>query len=126
MPAVFNTSSNASFFKPASLLVFKFVTTNDRVLGSTASTNSGIGKISLSLKYFAYFWTLSLAGSAGDFYFFLIAATRRLALAVAFMQVVLSEPMKLMINFPAPGRVQYRGTCLVVKSNEMDLKSAPP
>ena len=47
-------------------------------------------------------------------------------LAVAFVRVVLSWPMKRMINLLASGRVRYRGTCLVVKSNEMDLKSAPP
>ena len=70
MPAVLSTSSNYSFLRLASLLVLKSVTTNERVLGSTASTNSGIGNISLSLKYLAYFVTLSLSLSEGDFFFF--------------------------------------------------------
>ena len=61
MFAVFKRSSNVSFFIPASLLVLMSVTTKDRVFGSTASTNSGIGSISLSLKYCSYFSTLSLA-----------------------------------------------------------------
>ena len=61
MPVVFKISSNVSFFNSACLLVRKSMTTKDRVLGSTASTNSGIGSISLSLKYFVYFSTLSLS-----------------------------------------------------------------
>ena len=40
------------------------------VLGSTASTRSGIGKISFSLKYFSHFWTLSFSWSVGNFFFF--------------------------------------------------------
>ena len=62
MPALFKVSSNFSLFKLASLLVFMSVTTNDTtndsVFGSTACTNSGIGKISFSLKYLAYLFTL--------------------------------------------------------------------
>ena len=50
MFALFRRSSKVSFFSPASLLVFRSVTTKDRVLGSTASTSSGIGRISPSLK----------------------------------------------------------------------------
>ena len=61
MPAVFMTSSNVSFFSPA---------TNDRVLGSTASTSSGIGSTSFSFKYFAYLLTLSFLWSWGDFFVF--------------------------------------------------------
>ena len=61
MPVLFKVSSNVSFFELASLLVLMSVTTNDRVLSSTACTNSGIGKISLFLKYLAYFLTLSLS-----------------------------------------------------------------
>ena len=55
MFAVFNISSKVSF------LVRRSVTTNDRVFGSTDSTSSGIGRISPSLKYSAYFSTLSLS-----------------------------------------------------------------
>ena len=106
MPAVFNVSSKISLLRPASLLVFRSVTANDRDLGSTASTNSGIGSILLSLKYFAYFSTRSLAWSASVFLFFVFAMTRRLVLAVAFEWVVLCWPMKHMINLPALGRVQ--------------------
>ena len=47
-------------------------------------------------------------------------------MAVGFVQVILWWPMERMINLQGSGRVQYRGTCLVSKSNEMDLKSAPP
>ena len=62
MPAVFNVSSNVSFFlKFARLLVLMSVTTNDRVLDSTAGTNSGIGKISLFLRYLAYLLTMSFS-----------------------------------------------------------------
>ena len=43
MFAVFRRSSNVSFFNPVSLLVFRSVTTKDRVFDSTVSTNSGIG-----------------------------------------------------------------------------------
>ena len=64
------TSSNVSFLSRASLLVFKSVTTNDRVFGSTASTSSAIGSISFSLKYFAYFVTLSFSWPVGDFFVF--------------------------------------------------------
>ena len=68
MPAVLRISSKASFLIPASLMVFKSVTTKDRVLGSTASTNSGIGSISFSLKYGAYLPTLSLEYSSVVFH----------------------------------------------------------
>ena len=50
MFADFKMSSKVSFFKPANLLVRRSVTTNDRVFGSTALTNSGMGRISPSLK----------------------------------------------------------------------------
>ena len=70
MPAVLITSSNDSFLSPASLLVFKSVTTNDRVLGSTASTSSRIESISFSWKYLTYFVSLSLSWSMGDFFVF--------------------------------------------------------
>ena len=50
MFAVFRSSSNVSFSNPASLLARRSMTTNDRVFGSTASTNSGMGRISSSLK----------------------------------------------------------------------------
>ena len=74
MPAVLMTASNVSFLSRASLLVFKSVTTNDRVFGSTASTGSAIGSISFSLKYFAYFVTLSFSWSVGDFLFFVFCS----------------------------------------------------
>ena len=59
IPAAFKSSSNLSFFRPANRLVFISVTIKDRVLGWTASTNSGIGRIRLPLKYWAYFSALS-------------------------------------------------------------------
>ncbi len=59
IPAAFKISSNLSFFSPASLLVFMSETIKDRVLGWTASTSSGIGRILFPLKYWAYFSTLS-------------------------------------------------------------------
>ena len=114
MPAVLSTSSNDFFFfffffffflRLASLLVLKSVTTNDNFsFGSTASTNSGIGNISLSLKYLAYFVTLSLSWSEGDFFFFVTATTRRLALLVASVLVEWYWPMKV-ISLPASMRV---------------------
>ena len=70
IPTDLKTSSKASFLMPASLLVFRSVTTKDRIFGSNVSVNSGIGKISLSLKYGAYFPTLSLSYSLADFFFF--------------------------------------------------------
>ena len=48
-------------FNISCLLVRRFVTTNDRVFGSTDFTSSGIGRISPSLKNFAYFSTLSFS-----------------------------------------------------------------
>ena len=84
MPAVLSSSSNDSFLSPASLLVLKSVTTNDRVLGSTASTSSGMGRISLSLKYFAYFVTLSFSWSSGDFFFFCICDDQETGVAGGF------------------------------------------
>ena len=53
---------------PASLLVFRSVTRKDRFFGSNASVNSGIGRISFSLKYGAYFPTLSFSYSLADFF----------------------------------------------------------
>ena len=43
------------------------MSTNDRVFGSTDSTSTGIGRISPSLKNFAYFSTLSLSQSLAVF-----------------------------------------------------------
>ena len=54
IPAAFTKSSNMSFFIPVSRLVFMFVIMNDIVFGCTASTSSGIGRILLPLKYWAY------------------------------------------------------------------------
>ena len=50
MFAEFKMPSKVSVFKPASLLVSRSVTTNERVFGSTASTNLSMDRISLSLK----------------------------------------------------------------------------
>ena len=128
MPAVFKSSSNVSFSMPANLLVRKSVTTKDRVLGSTASTSSGIGMISLSLKYCVYISTLSLSQSLGDFFATTrFAMTRRLALQVLSWLARQSwlyamKPMK-MINLPASLRERLSGhqKCPVV-----NLKLAPP
>ena len=70
MPAVLMTSSNVSFLNPISLLVFKSVMTNDRVLDLMAWTSSGIGNISFSLKYLAYLLTLLFSWSVGVFFVF--------------------------------------------------------
>ena len=59
IPAALKSSSNLPFFRPANLLVFISVTIKDRVLGWTACTNSGIGRIRLPWKYWAYFSALS-------------------------------------------------------------------
>ena len=61
MPALFKVSSNFSLFTFASLLVLISVITKDIVFGSTACTNSGISRILLSLKYFAYLFFLSFS-----------------------------------------------------------------
>ena len=84
MPVVFNSSSKTSFLNPASLQVRMSVTTKDRVFGLTATTTSGIGNISFSLKYFAYFSTLSFSLSLGVFLGggVKFATTRTLALQV--------------------------------------------
>ena len=79
MPALFKVSSKFSLFKLASLLVLMSVTTNDSVFGSTACTNSGIGKISFSLKYLAYLFTLSLSSSDGFFFCFCICVDQETA-----------------------------------------------
>ena len=61
MPAFLNNSSNVSFFSPTNLLVLRSETTSERILGVNLFSNSGMGRISLPLKYFAYFSTLSLS-----------------------------------------------------------------
>ena len=60
MFAIFSNSSKVSFLRPTSLQVRKSVTTKDRVFGSTAFTSSGMGRISPSLKYSVYLWTVPL------------------------------------------------------------------
>ena len=59
--AVLRSSPNVSFLIPASLLVLKSVIMKDRVLGSTSATSSGIGSITLSLRYGAYLPSLSFS-----------------------------------------------------------------
>ena len=58
--AFLRRSSNPSFFSPTS-------PTKDTVLGSSFSMISGMGKISLSLKYWAYLPTRSFSWSPGPF-----------------------------------------------------------
>ena len=53
------------------------------ILGWTASTRSGIGKILLPLKYWAYL-ALSLAWSFGEFFVFWSMPTRRQVLLALF------------------------------------------
>ena len=69
MPTDLKTSSKASFLMPASLLVFRSVTTKGRIFGSNASVNSGISRISFFLQYGAYFPTRSFSYSLADFFF---------------------------------------------------------
>ena len=57
MPAV-RSSSKASFFSPVTLLVFRSLTTSERIRGSIVLAILGMGKISLPLKYWAYLTTL--------------------------------------------------------------------
>ena len=61
MPTFRNSSSNVSFLSPTNLLVFKSEMTIERILGVSFSTNSGMGRISLPLKYFAHFSNLSFS-----------------------------------------------------------------
>ena len=65
MPAFFRSSSNASFFNPTRRRVLRSETTTEGILGSNASTLSGMGKISLPTKYWAYLPTRSLSKSSG-------------------------------------------------------------
>ena len=65
MPAFLNSSSKFSLFSPTSLLVFRSETTSERTLGVIFSTISGMGSISLPLKYFAYLPTRSFSKSSG-------------------------------------------------------------
>ena len=46
-PAFLSKSSNPSFFRPTSCLVFRSVTTSETILGSNFWRSSGMGKISL-------------------------------------------------------------------------------
>ena len=55
MSAAFSKPSKVSFLIPASLFVFKSVTTNDIIFGCTSCTSSGIGSILFPWKYFSYF-----------------------------------------------------------------------
>ena len=76
MPAGFSKSSKVSFSIPASLLVHRSLTTKDRILGSTISINSGIGKI-LSINHI---FSLSFSWSLGVFFPFVeFVTTRKLA-----------------------------------------------
>ena len=108
MFAFFNRSSKVSFFIPASLLVLMSVTTKDRVLGSTASTSSGIGRISPSLKYCSYFSTCLLRSHKGIFYSHNVK-TKRLLFPLVFGPVVSclqkKTNQKLLL---ALGRVVFR------------------
>ena len=65
------------------------VTMNDRIMGSTSTTSSGMGTVVLSLKYGAYLLTLSFSYSSGDF---LLTAPKtsfaRLLLAGVFVPMV--------------------------------------
>ena len=64
-PAFRRRSSNPSFFSPTSRLVFRSVITSDNILGSSFSIISGMGKISLPLKYWAYLPTRFFSWSSG-------------------------------------------------------------
>ena len=53
MPDFLNSSSNESLLSPTSLLVLRSETTSERTLGAIFSAISGMGSISLPLKYLA-------------------------------------------------------------------------
>ena len=58
-------SSNISFYYPANLLVFISMKTSEIMRGSRASDISGMGKMTLPLKYREYLTNLSLSYSSG-------------------------------------------------------------
>ena len=60
MSAAFCKPSNVSFLIPASLFVFKSVTTNEIIFACTSCTSSGIGSILFPWKYFSYFCLILL------------------------------------------------------------------
>ena len=65
MPALLNSSSKTSLFSPTSLSVLRSETTSERTLGAILSATSGMGSISLSLKYLANLLTRSFSYSSG-------------------------------------------------------------
>ena len=85
MPAVFKVSLNVSFLRFASLLVLMSVTTSGG--GSPACANSGIGRISLFKKYFAYLLTVVFVVCWFLFFIFVFVLIRRLGLPVNFERV---------------------------------------
>ena len=91
IPAAFSNSSKVSFLMLANLLVFKSVTMNDMIFGWTVSTSSGMGKILLPMKNWAYF-ALSFVQS----FFFPFVPTRRLAFLAPFELAVSNWPGAMM------------------------------
>ena len=83
IPAAFSGSSNVSFLILANHMVLKSVTIKDIILNWTASTNSGMGKTLLPLKYWAYCRLCPLQSPQGTFS--LAVPTRRLALMALFV-----------------------------------------
>ena len=65
MPAFLNSSSKTSLVSPTSLFVLRSETTSERTLGVIFSAISGMGSISLSLKYLANLPTRSFSYSSG-------------------------------------------------------------
>ena len=65
MPAFLNSSSKTSFVSPTSLFVLRSETTSERTLGVILSAISGMGSISLPLKYLANLSTRSFSYSSG-------------------------------------------------------------
>ena len=65
MPAFLNSSSKTSLVSPTSLFVLRSETTSERTLGVILSAISGMGSISLPLKYLAYLPTPSFSYSSG-------------------------------------------------------------
>ena len=65
-PDVRRRLSKHSLFKPTNFLVFRSVTTREKIRGSTFGTISGMGKISFPTKNSAYLPTLSFSQSSGS------------------------------------------------------------
>ena len=90
MSAAFSNPSKVSFFIPASLFVFKSVTTNEIIFGCTSCTSSEVSYSLGSTSRISVLFCCSLL-----VFFELLLLSKRLAVKVPFAPVGLNWPTKM-------------------------------